>query len=93
MLFGKQAAIATAAITGLIFASAAYAGDARISDCVHMAKQVATAVDAAQPGKAKDDAVVQQRAGQTYCGFSMYAQGVAHYSKALELLGLQQSKG
>jgi len=91
MFFGKRAVIVAAAISGLMFASAANA--ASVSDCVQMAKQVATAVDAAQPGKAKSDAVTEQRAGQSYCGFSMYAQGVAHYTKALQLLGQPQSKG
>jgi hypothetical protein len=92
MFFGKKVVIAAAVISGFTFASAANAADARLSDCVHMAKQVATAVDVAQPGKAKDDAAAEQRTGQSYCGFSMYAQGVAHYEKALQLLGEQQSK-
>jgi len=93
MFFGKQAVIIAAAISGFMFASAANAADAKLSNCTQMAKLVATAIDAAQPGKARDDAVVQQRAGQAYCGFSMYAQGVAHYEKALQLLGQPQSKG
>ena len=90
MLFGKKAVFAAAAISGLMFASAANA--ANVGDCVQMAKQVVTAVDAAQPGKAKEDAVTQQHAGLSYCAFSMYAQGVARYEKALELLGQQQSR-
>jgi hypothetical protein len=56
-----------------------------------MAKQVATAVDTAQPGQAKDDARAQQQFGRDFCAYSMYEKGVAHYAKALELLG-QQSK-
>lgn len=91
MFFGKRALIVAAAISGLMFASAANA--ANLSDCVQMAKQVATAVDAAQPGKAKDNAVTEQRAGQSYCGYSMYAQGVARYAKALQILGQPQNKG
>ena len=55
-----------------------------------MSKQVASAIDAAQPGQAKDDARVLQRAGRDYCAVSMYEKGVARYSKALTLL---QSKG
>jgi len=93
MLLGRKVAFAAAAMTGLMFGSAASAADANLSDCVHMAKQVSAAIGTAQPGKAKDDAVVEQHAGQSYCGFSMYAQGVAHYAKALQLLGQQQSKG
>ena len=86
MLFGKKAAIAAAAFTGLMFASAAYAADANLGDCIHMSKQVASAIDAAQPGKAKDDAAMLQRSGREYCAVSMYAKGVAHYAKALTLL-------
>ncbi|MGC9952875.1 MAG: hypothetical protein ABSD21_01160 [Rhizomicrobium sp.] len=91
MLFAKKTVFAAAAFTGLMFASAAYAADASIGDCVHLSRQVASAIDAAQSGKAKDDARAQQRFGREYCAFSMYEKGVAHYVKALELLG-QQSK-
>ena len=91
MLFGKKAAIAAAAFTGLMFASAAYAADANLGDCIHMSKQVASAVEAAQPGQAKDDARAQERFGHQYCAVSLYEKGVAHYTKALELLG-QPSK-
>ncbi|MGA7675980.1 MAG: hypothetical protein WCA78_13160 [Rhizomicrobium sp.] len=91
MFFGKTAVFAAAAFTSLMFASAAYAADANIGDCVHMSKQVATAIDTAQPGKATDDARTQQRFGRDFCAVSMYDKGVAHYAKALQLLG--QSKG
>ena len=92
MLFGKKAVFAAAAFTGLMFVSAAYAADASVGDCVHMSKQVASALDAAQPGQAKDDARALQSAGRNFCAFSMYEKGVAQYTKALTLLG-RQSKG
>jgi hypothetical protein len=91
MLFGKKAALAAAAFTGLMFASAANAADARLSDCTHMAKQVAEAINTAQPGQATEEALQQAKAGRGYCALSMYTQGVAYYSKALQLLG-QPSK-
>lgn len=91
MFFGKKAALAAAAFTGLMFASAAYAADANVGDCIHMSKQVTTAIDAAQPGQAKDGALAQQRSGSSFCAAAMYKSGVAHYAKALELLG-QPSK-
>lgn len=91
MFFGKKAAFTAAAFTGLMFATAAYAADARVGDCIQMAKQVATAIDTAQPGKVKDDARTQQHFGRDFCAVSMYDKGVAHYAKALELLG-QQNK-
>ena len=91
MLFGKKAVLAAAAFTGLMFASTAYAADTNFGDCIHMSKQVASALDAAQAGKAKDGALAQQRFGREFCAASMYRNGVAHYAKALELLG-QPSK-
>ena len=91
MSFGRKSAFAVAAFTGLMVASAAYAADANVGDCIHMSKQVASALDAAQPGKAVNDARAQQRFGRDFCAVSMYDKGVAHYAKALELLG--QGKG
>lgn len=91
MFFGKKAVFAAAAFTGLMFTSAAYAADAKLGDCVHMSKQVASAIDAAQPGQTKDNALALQSAGRGFCAVSMYEKGVARYAKALTLLG-QQSK-
>jgi hypothetical protein len=78
--------VAVAAIcASLAFAPAASA--ASMGDCVHLAKEVAAAINSAQPGKATEDARAQANAGRSYCASSMYSQGVASYSKALELLG------
>lgn len=79
----------SAALTfaALIIASGANAADARLSDCIHLGKQAAAAVESAQPGNRTDQAKVEIQAGRTYCASQMYAQGVAHYSKALQLLG------
>ncbi len=77
----------TAIITLATFAAAANAADARLSDCINMGKQVSAALDSAQPGSKTDDARNQAAAGRSYCASQMYAQGVAHYTKALELLG------
>jgi len=86
MRFGNKAVFAAVALTGLMFVSAAYAADANLGDCVHMSKQVASAIDAAQPGKAKDDAASLLRAGRSYCAVSMYKAGVESYSRALTVL-------
>jgi hypothetical protein len=91
MHFGKKATLVAAAFAGLMFSSATYAADANVSDCVHMSRQVATAIDTAQPGKATDDARTQQRFGRDYCAVSMYAKGVEHYSRALQMLGQSKS--
>ena len=80
-------AFALVALSTLALAPAANAADARLTDCVHMAKQVSAALEAAQPGSSTDAARQQASAGRSYCGSQMYAMGVAHYSKALQLLG------
>ena len=85
MKFAHFAAVLTLATLGL--APAANAADAKLSDCIKMAKQVATAIDNAQPGNSTDAARDEQAAARNYCSSSMYAQGVAHYNKALQLLG------
>jgi len=87
MTFVKSAASALALCAALGFATAANAADARASDCIHMAKQVSAALNTAPQGKAVEDARDQAQTARQYCASTMYAQGVAHYSKALELLG------
>ncbi|GAA0581924.1 hypothetical protein [Rhizomicrobium electricum] len=80
-------AFALVALSTLALAPAANAADARLTDCVQMAKQVSAALEAAQPGTSTDQARQQATAGRSYCGSQMYSAGVAHYSKALQLLG------
>jgi hypothetical protein len=78
----------TAALTvaTLAFAPLAHAGDAKLADCIAMAKQVSAALEQAQPGSAAE-ASREAAAGRSYCATRMYGQGVAHYSRALHLLG------
>jgi hypothetical protein len=52
-----------------------------------MAKQVAAALEAAQPGQQADTARVQANAGRNFCAIGLYPLGVARYSKALQVLG------
>ena len=80
-------AFALVALTTLAFAPAANAADARLTDCVQLSKQVSAALEAAQPGTSTDQARQQANIGRSYCGTQMYSQGVAHYTKALQLLG------
>lgn len=84
MKFVRQAAVA-AMFAAMALAPAANA--AGLSDCTHMAKQVAQALETAQPGAATEAARANAKAGRDFCASSMYAQGVVHYSKALQLLG------
>ena len=69
------------------FVMAPAASAAGLSDCVIMGKQVTEALNSAQPGQSTDAARAHLLAGRSYCASGLYAQGVARYSKALQLLG------
>ena len=84
MKFVHRAAIA-AVFTALALAPAASASG--LADCINMGKQVAEALSTAQPGQPADAARNNANAARSYCASGMYAQGVARYSKALQLLG------
>ena len=86
MFFTKNAALASVAAICATLIFAPIANAASVSDCLHMAKQAQSALENAQPGAKTDDARNEVRFGRDYCANSMYAQGVAHYAKALELL-------
>ncbi len=76
---------AVLALSSLAVAPAANA--ANLTDCVKMAKQVAAALETAQPGDNTAKARSMENAGRMYCSSSMYAQGIAQYTRALQLLG------
>jgi hypothetical protein len=80
-------AFALVALSTLALAPAANAADARLTDCVHLAKQVSSALEAAQPGTTTDQAREQASAARSFCSSQMYSAGVARYNKALQLLG------
>jgi hypothetical protein len=84
MKFVHQAAIA-AMFTAFALAPAASA--AGLGDCIAMGKQATEALNTAQPGLSTDAARTQANAGRNFCAMGMYAQGVARYSKAMQLLG------
>jgi hypothetical protein len=84
MKFVTRAAIA-AVCAAFVLAPAASASG--LTDCIQMAKKAAEALNTAQPSDSTDAARAQVTAGRTYCASSMYAQGVARYAKALQLLG------
>jgi hypothetical protein len=52
-----------------------------------MGKKAQEALTLAQPSDATEAAKAQVVAGRSYCASSMYAQGIARYSRALQLLG------
>jgi hypothetical protein len=56
------------------------------SDCVKLSKQTADAIATSQSGRAQDQARSLASVASTYCATSMYAQGVARYNQALQIL-------
>ena len=84
MKFITRAAVA-AVCAAFVLAPAASASG--LNDCIHMGKQVTAALESAQPGQSTDAARAQANAARMFCGTGMYAEGVARYSKALQLLG------
>jgi len=84
MKFVTTAAIA-ALCAAFVLAPASAAG---LTDCVSMSKQVSEALSAAQPNANNlAQARTEANSGRSYCAMGMYAQGVARYTKALQLLG------
>lgn len=71
----------------IAFVPVANAAEARLTDCVTMQKEVAQALENAQPGTDTEKARVEANAGRSFCAANLYAKGVAAYSRALQLLG------
>ena len=86
MFVQRAALVSAAALCATLSFSMPASADANHRDCSQMAQQVATAIDAAQPGKAKDAALSEQRNGRNLCSISMYDDGVSHYLQALRIL-------
>lgn len=61
--------------------------DAKLSDCLKLQKQVFTALESAPAGNTIEEARSEANAARSFCAAHLYTQGVAHYSKALGLLG------
>ncbi|MDR3527330.1 MAG: hypothetical protein P4L57_08615 [Rhizomicrobium sp.] len=79
--------LAALTLVALALVPAAQAADGRLSDCIAMQKQVAAALDSANPGDSTEKARTQANAARSLCASHLYAQGVARYSEALHLLG------
>jgi hypothetical protein len=84
MKFVNRVAIAAVCAA---FALAPAASASGLNECIQMSKKAVEALNTAQPGDTTEAAKAQVQAGRSYCASSMYAQGVARYAKALQLLG------
>jgi len=83
MKFVTRALIAATCAAFVLVPAASAAG---LSDCIQLGKKAADALAAAQTNETTDAARAQAQAGRTYCASSQYAQGIARYTKALQLL-------
>jgi hypothetical protein len=88
----KLAACVALMTAGVSFAavSANAAEPATLNTCLDMAAEVKTAMASNMQAASYDDAKKEQNFGRDYCTNSFYARGVAHYSHALQLLGVTQ---
>ena len=79
--------IHTLVIAASALALAPAASAASLNDCNQMSKEVSEALTNAPSGNAASQARSEAKSGQLFCATGMYAQGVARYTKALQLLG------
>ena len=84
---------AIALVSGVLAASSSLAQEpANTIGCLHLSKQVASALGSNPQSPNYKAAVDEQSAGRQYCLSGVYTLGIAHYEKALNYLGQQQSK-
>lgn len=81
------------ALAGAVISSAASAQEpASMAGCLHMSKQVNSALASNQQSPSYTQARDAQKVGQEFCASGMYARGVASYEQALSELGQSISK-
>jgi len=83
-------AAAAAVCLGLGISVASAQEVASISSCLSLADKVKTALGDSAQSSNFDAAKKERTFGQEYCTNGFYAQGVSHYSRALQLLGVAQ---
>ena len=92
MSFSKSIA-AIALVSSTLVASSSFAQEpANTIGCLHLSKQVASALQSNQQSPNYKAAADEQSAGRQFCLSGVYTLGVAHYEKALSDLGQQVSK-
>lgn len=90
MHFVKISACAAAMAFGLGLAAASAADTqvANVGSCLKLSSQVRSALDSNQQAANYDAAKKEGGFGRDYCTNGFYAQGIAHYERALQLLGV-----
>src|SRR5271170_3572313 len=88
----KIAAAVAATVVGLAITAASANSDqvATATSCLSIADQVKTALASNTQSANYDAARKESRFGLEFCNNSFYAQGMTHYNRALQLLGVSQ---
>jgi hypothetical protein len=76
------------ALIGLVLSPPAALAEAGSSDCSHLARQVTAALEANADSPNYRAAKIEAGNGRTLCDANEFDMGVAHYQKALDLLGV-----
>lgn len=82
----RMGILATTVLAVCALSSSAFA-EAESSDCSRLSRQVAAALDANSDSPNIRAAQIEAGNGRTLCSANEYDKGVAHYQKALDLLG------
>lgn len=89
MRFGKVAAVALLGL-GLGVTAASAEDSITVVNCLSMADQVKVALGGNENSSNFEAARKERMYGQEFCTNGNYARGVAHYTRALQLLGVAQ---
>lgn len=89
MTFARHVAVAAFLCAGTTLVSAAAVADEpdNTIGCLHMSKSVSDALAANPQSPNFKEATDEEKAGRQFCMSGVYNIGIAHYSKALDLLG------
>ncbi len=93
MKFAYRALLAALVGAGVTIASASAFADEPYNTvgCLRMSQKVADALAANASSPNFKEATDESKAGRSYCQSGVYNIGIAHYSKALDLLGVGKS--
>lgn len=91
MITKKIAGAALVSLGLTLAASGAVAQPANTQTCLAISHEVSDALDSHQQDANYKAARDEQSMGKTYCMGNMYTDGVGHYAKALQLLGVSST--
>jgi hypothetical protein len=90
MKFATCAAVLSIGLGMTVASANAQQQVATVQSCLNVAAQVKTALDANAQSANYEDAMKERNYGLAFCNGGYYAKGVAHYGRALQILGVAQ---